>query len=207
MLPPAHEAAAWFVDTVRAHVDAGRRIGADAVRLLMAVAPGDPLVEAAIELTDVRQDSGLASVARAASERLGAAAVARDEALARDTIGDLEVDVLRLYRPSHGLGCFEDDVAVAGAMLDAFEIGGDETHLMMAEELLLGVLRRYWHDRLHHTVRVNCEAAVALARLASHPGKEGYRDRALEVLHGYAGTYRALGIDAAPFVSALHLIS
>lgn len=207
MLPSAHETAAWFVGVARAHVAAGRPIAADAVRLLMAVAPGDPLIGTAIELAEPPPAAGLASAARAASERLGAAAAARDEALARETVTSLELDVLRLYRPAQGLGCFEDDVAVAAAMLDAYDVGGDEAHLMMAEELLLGVLRRYWSDRLRHPVRVNCEAAIALARLAAHPDRTQYRERALEVLEGYAGTYRALGIDAAPFISALHLIS
>jgi hypothetical protein len=214
VLPPAHEAGAWFVATARAAIESGVRLDAPAVELLISLAPGDPMVATAIEGVDpepgtrnLEPGTSVAAAARRASAQLRVAIADRDEPLARATVTSLELEVLQVYRPVHGLGCFEDDVAVAAAMLDAYDIGGDETHLMMAEELLLGVLRRYWRDRLRHPVRVNCEAAVALARLAMHPGKQSYRDHALEVLHGYAGTYRALGLEAAPFVSALHLIS
>jgi hypothetical protein len=207
VLPRAHEVAAWFLDVARAHVAGGGRMPARDVELLIALAPGDALIDAAIEGSEADDGAGFAALARAASARLREAAASGDEALARETVTALEVELLRLYRPARGLGRFEDDVAAAAVMLDAHEIGGDDAHLMMAEELLLGAIRRYWTDRDRHPVRVNCDAAVALARLAAQPGRASYRDRALEVLAGYAGTYRALGIEAAPFVSALHLIS
>lgn len=208
VLPPAHDAAAWFVETARAAVASGERVGAGAVRLLMALAPGDPAIAAAIDRLEEPEDTAtLAAYARAALEHLREAARGRDEALARETVTGLEAEVLRAYRPSHGLGSFEDDAAVALAMLAAYDIGADEAHLMMAEELVLGLLRRDWHRRGERDVCANCEAAVALAALAEHTGKAEYRHRALEVMTGYAATYRSLGLRAAPYVSALQVIS
>jgi uncharacterized protein YyaL (SSP411 family) len=149
----------------------------------------------------------LADVAREAIARLRQASAARDEASAREVVTALEHDVLRAYRPSHGLGRFEDDVAVALAMLAAYDVGGDETHLMMAEELMLGAMRREWDRRMRHGLAANCEAAVALAALASRTEKPEYRERALEVMHGYGATYREHGVGASPYISALRGIS
>ncbi len=205
LLPSVEEAAAWFIDTARAAVASGERLDAHAVRLLMTLAPGDPAIGDAIE-TMIDDRDTLAGHARDAAVSLRQAAEARDETAARDIVTALEVEVLRHYRPSHGLGRFEDDIAVALAMLAAYTIGVDEAHLMMAEELMLGVLRREWSERLQHDLAANCEAAVALATLAIHTGKPDYRDRALEVMGGYAGTYRDHGVSAAPYISALHVI-
>ncbi|MGH8187089.1 MAG: hypothetical protein ACREUC_11030, partial [Steroidobacteraceae bacterium] len=145
----------------------------------------------------------LATQAREAIARLRDATAMHDETAARETVTALEHDVLAVYRPSHGLGRFEDDVAVALAMLAAYDVGADETHLMMAEELMLGVIRRDWDRRTQYGLAVNCEAAVALAALATRGGKAEYREYALDILRDYAATYRGHGVRAAPFVSAL----
>ncbi len=205
MLPSADAAEAWFVDTARAAVRAGERLDADAVRLLMALAPGDPLVAVAIETLSAAPAT-LAAYARDATLRLRDAVTARDEAAARETVTALETEVLRVYRPSHGLARFEDDVAVALAMLAAYDVGADEAHLMMAEELILGVVRREWPRRGEHGLAANADAAVALAVLAERTGKAEYRERALEVMRGYAGSYQDHGVRAAPYVAALRMI-
>jgi uncharacterized protein YyaL (SSP411 family) len=170
--------------------------------LLMALAPGDPVIDDAIA-TVIAPPASLAARARDAVARLREAVAARDEAAARETVTALEAEVLRVYRPSCGLDCFADDVAVALAMLAAYDVGADETHLMMAEELMLGVLRRAWMHRARYDLAANCEAAVALAALAHRTGKAEYHERALEVMHEYAGTYREHGVAAAPYVAAL----
>jgi uncharacterized protein YyaL (SSP411 family) len=206
VLPSADDASAWFVETARAAVQAGERLDADAVQLLIVLSPGDPLIPLAIDLLGDVPES-LAAHAREATARLRQATALHDETAAREAVTALEHEVLGVYRPSHGLGRFEDDVAVALAMLAAYGVGADETHLMMAEELMLGVIRRGWDRRMQYGLAANCEAAVALAALAALAGKAEYRDRALEVLHGYAGAYRSLGVQAAPFISALRMIS
>jgi hypothetical protein len=73
--------------------------------------------------------------------------------------------------------------------------------------LMLGLIRREWHRRLQHGLAANCEAAVALTALAAHTSRSDYRERALEVMRGYAATYRDHGVGAAPYVSALQVIS
>ena len=205
-LPSADDAAAWFVEAARAAVASGARLDEDAVRLLMALAPGDPIVSAAIDAV-ATQPGTLAGYARDAATRLREAARARDEPAARQIVTALELEVLRLYRPSHGLAGFESDVAVALAMLAAYEVGADEAHLMMAEELMLGVIRREWDRRTEHDLAANCAAALALAALAVHTDTSEYHERALEVMRGYAATYRDHGVSAAPYVSALQVIS
>jgi uncharacterized protein YyaL (SSP411 family) len=227
LLPFAEDAAAWFVETARAAVASGERLDADAVQLLMTLAPGDSAIPIAIERlaletgttkqeprtenrepgTGKQEPGTLAGHAREAIARLREAVVARDEAAAREIVTALELEVLGRYRPSHGLDGFENDIAVALAMLAAYDIGADESHLMMAEELMLGMIRREWAGRAEYDIAANCEAAVALAALAARTGKPEYRDRALEVMRGYAATYRELGMRAAPYVSALQVIS
>jgi uncharacterized protein YyaL (SSP411 family) len=198
--------AAWFIQTARAAIASGERLDARSVQLLLMLAPGDPATARAIE-TVVDEPETLASHAREAPARLREAADAGDENAAREIVTALELEVLRHYRPAHGLATFEDDAAVALAMLAAYSIGGDEAHVMMAEELMLGVIRREWHQRTQHDLAANCEAAVALAMLAVHTGKPDYRERALEVMNGYAATYREHGVRAAPYISALQAIS
>lgn len=206
LLPSADDAAAWFVETARAAVASGERLDARAVQLLMALAPGDPAIGNAIE-TLIDEPETLAGYARDATTRLREAAEARDEHAAREIVTALELEVLRAYRPSHGLAGIENDAAVALAMLAAYDVGADEAHLMMAEELMLGAIRREWHGRTQQDLAANCEAAVALAALAVQTGKAEYRERALEVMRDYAATYRDHGVGAAPYVSALQVIS
>src|SRR5206468_3422922 len=142
--------------------------------------------------------------------------------------------VLAAYRPAQGVAhwfargrvgderLLTDQVAVASAMLDAHEIGGDGTHVMMAEELMLTAIRTLWdapvqafRDRVpspgdvgrlataRHPLDANSHAALVLARLADRAGKPEYRARALDVLRALAPAARAHGLLAAPYVSAL----
>lgn len=205
LLPLADDAAAWFVEAARAAVAAGERFDASAVELLMLLAPGDPSVALAIESVTVEPPT-LAAYAREAVRGLRDAVAAGDEAAAREIVTMLETELLRVYRPSHGLGGFCDDVAAALAMLAAYDVGADDAHLMMAEELMLGVIRREWAGRAEHGLDANCEAAIALAALAERTAKDEYRGRAFEVMRDHAASYRDHGVHAAPYVRALRLI-
>ena len=210
LLPSPQEAAAWFVETAHAAMARGERLDPAAARLLIVLAPDNPLLANAIEHLELGTGNldprPLVAHAHAASESLRRALDTHDEALARGAVTSLEEHVLRVYRPAHGVGSFEDDVAVAGAMLDAYDVGQDPAHLMMAEELMLVVLRRDWARRASSSIAANCEAAIVLGRLAERTEKPEYRDRAIEALHLFAESYREHGLAAAPYVSALQMI-
>jgi hypothetical protein len=203
--PSADVAGAWFVGAARAAVDAGERLDARAVQLLIALAPGDPAIATAIE-TLIVEPATLASYARDATARLHDAVAARDEASARAAVTALETEVLRVYRPSRGLERVEDDIAVALAMLAAYDVGGDDAHLMMAEELLLGFVRREWDRRAELGLAVSADAAVALAALGQRTDKPEDGARALDVMASFATSYRDHGVRAAPYVAALRLL-
>jgi uncharacterized protein YyaL (SSP411 family) len=205
LLPLADDAAEWFVETARAAVVSGEHLDARAVELLISLAPDDPVVTSAIDAV-AAEPATLAGYAREATRDLRDAVAARDESAARQIVTALETEVLRAYRPSHGLGRFEDDVAVTLAMLVAYDTGADDAHLMMAEELMLGIIRREWEGRAQHGLDANCEAAIALTALAERTGKAEYRDRALEVMREYAASFRDHGVRAASYVSALRMI-
>jgi hypothetical protein len=179
----------------------------------------------------------VAGNARMTCALLQVALASRDEALARTAVSGLERIVLATYRPAHGVAhwfaqgsagderLLTDQVAVASAMLDAHEIGGDGTHLMMAEELMLTAMRTLWdaaaqafRDRVQrpddagrlatarYPLDANSSAARVLARLADRAGKPEYRRRAVDVLRALAPAARAHGLLAATYVTAVELI-
>jgi len=179
----------------------------------------------------------VAGNARMTCALLRVALASRDEALARTAVSGLERIVLATYRPAHGVAhwfargsagderLLTDQVAVASAMLDAHEIGGDGTHLMMAEELMLTAMRTLWdvraeafRDRVQrpgdvgrlatarYPLDANSGAALVLARLADRASKPEYRTRAAGVLRALAPAARAHGLLAAPYVSVVELI-
>jgi len=181
--------------------------------------------------------SYVAANARMTAALLRVALASGDEALARAAVSGLERIVLATYRPARGVahwfadGCageerlLIDQVAVASAMLDAHEVGGDGTHLMMAEELMLTAGRTLWdeaarafRDRVQrpgdtgrlatprYPLDANSTAAIVLARLADRAGRPEYRARALDLLRALAPTARAHGLLAAPYVSAVEVI-
>lgn len=206
-MPLPGEAARWFVATVKRALDIGERLDASAVSLFIALSPGDPYTDTAIaQLDDSASSGNLVALARHTSEALNFDGKAPDERAAREAVTALEEEVLRRYKPGVGLGCFEDDAAVASAMLRAFGAGGDPAHLMMAEELALSALRRYdVHDGLPALAAAS-ELAVVLWHLAEPAEKPEYRDRARQTLDALSATYQQHGWRAAPYVSALHAI-
>jgi uncharacterized protein YyaL (SSP411 family) len=203
-LPLPDDAAAWFVATAKAALDAGERLDAHAVSLFISLAPDDTHTPAAIEHLDTATATGLVALARHATDALRANG--RVPAAARAAVTALEEEVLRRYKPGQGLGRFEDDAAVASSLLHAFDVGGDPAHLMMAEELALTALRRYDVTAGAAALGAASELAVVLWHLAEAAEKPDYRERARQTLAALAATYQQHGWRAAPFVSALHAI-
>jgi uncharacterized protein YyaL (SSP411 family) len=206
-MPLPGEAAAWFVGTARRALDNGERLDASAVSLFIALSPGDPYADMAIAQLDERESSGnLFALARHTSDVLNLDGRAPDEIAAREAVTALEEEVLRRYKPGVGLGRFEDDVAVASAMLRAFGVGGDAAHLMMAEELALTALGRYDVGAGLPALAAASELAVVLWHLAEPAEKPEYRERARQTLDALSAIYQQHGWRAAPYVSALHAI-
>lgn len=206
-LPSPDDAADWFVATAKAALDAGERLDAAAVSLFIALAPGASHADAAIaQLDDPPAAGSLFVLARHTADVLQSDGGAPDETASREAVTALEEEVLRHYQPGRGLGRFEDDAAVASAMLRAFHVGRDPAHLMMAEELALSALRRYDTTAGHAALAAAAEMAVVLWHLAEPTEKPEYRDRARATLAALSATYRQHGWRAAPFVSALHAI-
>lgn len=212
MLPSAHEAAAWFVDTARASLDAGGSLDLDAVLVLRTLAPDDPVVARAVERLPAGGEGPaageLAARARYTAAALVMAAESRDEERARAVVDDFETDLLGALRPGRSLGTFEADVAVASVLLDCWELGHQLPHAMMAEELMLIIRRVYWPERDRLPFPALAEAARSLLRLHRSPqAKPEYYDNGVALLHDLAATYRQHGLAAAPYVLALRLIS
>ncbi len=196
------------METAKAALDAGERLDAFAAGLLIGLSPGEPYVTLAIERVEEGASAGgIEPVARHASLALKPqAGQMRDETVARRAVTLLEEEILRRYGPGRGLGSFADDVAVATAMLDAFDVGHDPAHLMMAEELVLGALRQYSAATGVAALAASAEAALILWRLADLTEKPAYHDHARAALGAHVATYRQHGWRAGPFVSALAVI-
>ena len=180
-------------------------------------------------------DRTILSAANAAmvSATLRASRVLEDEGLTAFALRSLERVVLRHYRPGSGVahcidgdqdvrGLFEDQVAMASAHLDAYEVTGDIVYEMMAEELArqaviacydeqhggffdrsaaahdVGLLRR----RLKPFV-TNCEAARMLRRLAAVSGDREFARLSDEALRSVAAEAPAHGALAAHYVLAM----
>jgi uncharacterized protein YyaL (SSP411 family) len=159
---------------------------------------------ATVDRTQYASASGAAiSAVLRAAEALG------DPAVAEFAIASLERILLAGYRPSQGVahcvdddgasvrGLLEDQIAMAGAALDAAEAAGSVPYEMMAQELALHAIRTMWDEkdgglfdrvqaaddvgRLRQPVKsfvLNCEAARLFARLGAGSGDREFRDKA-----------------------------
>ena len=146
--------------------------------------------------------------AAAAGALLGAATVLDDSDLGREALASFERVLLSLYRPGLGVahyldgsprvgGLLADQVAVIGALLDAYDVSDGEPYRMMAEELAMTIVRDMWdengigffdrapalddvgllRDRRKPFV-ANAEAAAALARVSRLEQRSGFPDPA-----------------------------
>lgn len=170
-----------------------------------------------------------------ASAALHAAGIFGDEGLRDFALKSLERVLLSCYRPGAGVahfndgqpgvrGLLADQVAMASACLDAFELTGNIVYEMMAEELMHFAVRTMWNDgpggfydraecgedeavglmrgRVIPFVP-NCEAAQVLARLAGTSGDHEFAARARATLAMLAPLAAAQGPLAAHYVLAV----
>lgn len=180
-------------------------------------------------------DRTLLSAANAAmvSSALRAARVMEDDGLRDFALKSLERVALSHYRPGRGVahciedgdevrGLLDDQVAMASAHLDAFDVTGDVVHEMMAEELARQAAiacrdpqRGGFFDRavgdhdvglLRHPLKpfvANCEAARMLRRLAVVSGDGEFATLADEALAAVAAEAAAQGPLAAHYALAV----
>jgi uncharacterized protein YyaL (SSP411 family) len=168
------------------------------------------------------------------SAALRAAEVMEDVPLAEFAIRSLERVLMACYKPGAGVahfvedgtpvrGLLDDQLAIAGACLDAHEATGNIVYEMMAEEVLRYAVRHMWdgerggfYDRAvsdpaesigRMRIRLkpfvpNCQAAAVLYRTAKSSGENDFRDIADAALAAVAPTARRYGPDAAHYVLA-----
>ena len=167
------------------------------------------------------------------SAALRAARVLEDDGLRTFALRSLERIVLGHYRPGGGIahcieggqevrGLVDDQIAMASANLDAYDVTGDIVYEMMAEELARqaliacrdehggGFFDRARTDQdvglLRHPLKpfvANCEAARMLRRLATVSGDNGFAGLADETLNAVAAQAAAHGPLAAHYVLAV----
>src|SRR6266545_1582500 len=155
------------------------------------------------------------------SVALQAARVFGDDGLSAFAVKSLERVLLACYKPGSGVahysdgqprvrGLLGDQVAMAAACLDAFEVTGNVVYEMMAEELAHFLVRVMWDERgggffdrsrtdseeeiglLRQGVKpfvVNCDAAQMLRRLGRSSGEgdfASYAERTLAAIAPFA---------------------
>ena len=121
-----------------------------------------------------------------------------------------------------GAPLIADQVGVAAAQLDAYEVTGERTWLRRAQDLAgwAGEQLRAPDGRLYDRLAVpgesagllvqpapaldeNALAADVFLRLGAYTGETRWRERALEVLAAWATHYEQYGVAAAPYAQAL----
>ena len=166
-----------------------------------------------------------------ASAMLQAARIFDDEALGKRAIDALERVLLASYKPGAGVahsatgvrGLLTDHVAMATALLDAWEATGNIVYRMMAEELMHFALRTMWDAerggffdravadndppgvppcRPLKPFVLNCEAAIVLRRLAEAVNDPAFGRQAVESLDAVSGRAAAHGPLAAHYLLA-----
>jgi uncharacterized protein YyaL (SSP411 family) len=169
------------------------------------------------------------------SSALHAARVFEDEGLRAFAVKSLERVLLGCYKPGSGVahwsggqsrarGLLADQVAMATACLDTFDVTGNVVYEMMAEELAHFTLRVMWDDhaggffdREHDAADdeigllrqglkpfvVNCDAAGMLRRVAASSGDHEFAVRAERTLAAMAPFALEQGPLAAHYLLAI----
>jgi uncharacterized protein YyaL (SSP411 family) len=128
---------------------------------------------------------------------------------------------------AHVRGLLEDQIATALACLDAYDASGNITYEMMAEELAHYAVRTMWDeggggffDRagLDDDERIglmgyrlkpfdtNCQAAIALGRLAATSGEHDFMTMAQATLSAIAPEAARHGPQAAQYLLATRAV-
>ncbi|MGH9805124.1 MAG: thioredoxin domain-containing protein, partial [Candidatus Acidiferrales bacterium] len=128
-------------------------------------------------------------------------------------------------------GVLDDQVFMAGALLDAFELTGEKRYFERAEQTVRLCLEKFWDDadggffdrpqgapaiaegvdvprkpfQDSPTPAGNPVAAMVLDRLASYTHNADYRDRAMKTLEAFAGAAEQYGLFAATYALAAML--
>ena len=144
------------------------------------------------------------------------------KAIVPDAIDELERIVAAAYRPGEGVvgqvragredaGRLANHVALASALLTAYDVSGRLPYSMLAEELMQYARRKFWNDDTasfsdadsdpSEMVGLNCEAARVLCWLGALHADQQYR--AAAVIRSEA-TYAD---DAARILNAHHTAS
>jgi uncharacterized protein len=167
------------------------------------------------------------------SAALRAARVLEDDGLRSFALKSLERVALRHYRPGAGVahyvegdqevrGLLDDQILMASAHIDAYDVTGDIVHEMMAEELARQAVLACWDARgggfldrapAEHDIGLlrrpikpfvaNCEAARMLRRLAAVSGDSEFASLADEALRAVSMHAAAQGPLAAHYILAV----
>ena len=126
-------------------------------------------------------------------------------------------------------GLLTDHVTISAALLDLYDVTGQDVYLDMPRELMAYCEHEMWGkaggftDRVqshavgydapvgllrepHRPFGLNCRAAIVLARLAVLTDEPRYRDLAVRTLGWQTPVYRKHGLDGAAYVLALEQI-
>jgi uncharacterized protein len=157
-----------------------------------------------------------------------------DEGLRQFALTSLERVLLACYKPGDGVshyhdgarqgrGLLADQVAMAGACLDAHDATGLAPYLMMAEELMHYALRELWDDERGafrdraadpdepaigllaeplYPFAGNCAAVTVLRRLAAESGDHDFAARAARTLASLEPLAASQGLLAAHYLLA-----
>jgi uncharacterized protein YyaL (SSP411 family) len=179
------------------------------------------------------------SNAAMASAFFRAAAAFEDDGLRDFAVKSLERVVLACYKPGSGVahymldgradvrGLLEDQIAMAGAHLDAYDATGNIVYEMMAEELVHYAAGSLWDSRaggffdragdgdadvglLRRPLKPfvgNCEAARVLTRLSKASGDSEFARLASATIQAMAPMAEQQGPIAAHFVLAMRELS
>jgi len=194
---------------------------------------GRRLVPAPPVARSLYADSNAAMVSTA----LVAARVFNDDGLREFAVKSFERVLLACYKPGFGVahsydgqphtrGLLTDQMAMADASLDLFDLTGNVVYEMMAEELGHYAMRVMWDDErggffdrarddeessvglLNQPVKpfvTNCDASRVLRRLASASGESEFAHAAVRTLEALAPIAPGQGPLAAHYVRALRV--
>jgi hypothetical protein len=138
------------------------------------------------------RDQSLDVVAAGIDACLRAIDVVSNDDLIQSAIDELERILGVAYQPGRGVsGKLAEQIAVASALITAYQVTGRLPYSMLAEELVQAARRRLWDDECGafcsgdadvgrpKPFGLNCEASIVLSRLAALHRSAEYRDAAV----------------------------